>query len=682
MPDIVSRIKVEAQGADQAAREIRKLKDAYDQVAAAAKGLSPGAIGGGDPFSKATAPNSGVMAGGQSNADVAARETRNRDYQEQANRRQNSNQGYNSGLRPSQVGGVFSTAEAAGAGRGGAALGGAANLAAGALGGGLGIALLALGAGAMGIQKFAESSYGRMENVFGGGISQRLGATYANTQNYMTELGRSGVPIGMVNALMTSASASGAQFTAGTAGQFGLFADVAAGTGVDPGLLGQLLGATQRAGVSMEYGTMAAGAGAFGRGSLGTFFTELNRTIEDAMTSGIKLSQEDLERRSTALSGYVQFGGLSPTGAVALSQTATARAQNAAQLQRPEDIIAFQAIRNLNPNLSITDVLLGMESDTEGTNAAVYQHLKRVAGGNTDLLRMRAQSYLGEGTSMGTAVGWLNTQRALAADETITTAGVRGKIFDEAGNLVDADPARKTVAARQIELLKNVQDASLEITSMLGEFSTWLKGTPISTDATNVMFGGVRRDLIESALKDINNLTVQNVSNLEAEIAEATLTVKDFSSIEARMQIPGGAESMSTIRILRENISLQNQIGDIYKATPAYSSTWTRVQEGGFAPFGPSMGDFNTVLKDILIAVSGQVNKEAVEGLGIWDIKAKSREKSEINAIIDPILRQFYERNLITETDLSAAIRELVTLLSESGIVFTDGGIDIPTVGN
>jgi len=690
MPDIVSRIKVEAQGADQAAREIRKLKEAYDQVAASAKGLSPGAIGGGDPFSKAVSPNSGVMAGGQSNADVAARETRNRDYQEQSRQRQSSNSGYNNAIRPGAVGGAFSTAEAAGAGRGGAAAGGLANMAGGLVGGPIGIALMALGAGAMGVQKFAESSYGRMENVFGGGISQRLGASYENTQNYMTELGRTGVPIGMVNALMTSASTSGAQFTKGTAGQFGLFADVMTGAGVDAGLLGQLLGTTQRAGVNMEYGTLAGGAGTFGRGSLGTFLTEMNRTIEGAMTSGIKLSQDEVNQRGNVLAGYAQFGGLSPTGAVALNQLATNRAQSAAQLQTPEDIIAFQAMRKSGE--SVTDTMMRMEQNPTETNEAVFQYLQRSTGGDEDLMRMRVQKYMGAGTSMSMVDAFIQSsgrEYSTAAGKGVATAGVRGKIYDDDGNLVDYDQAREVTAARQIEALKGVQDAALELTTMLGGVAAWITGNPINTNATNVQFGGVRRDLMEAAqgqinqtIEEVNTITAQDVSNLTAEIDEANLTIKDMNAVDPWLQNPNFATNASTIRSLRENEGLQGQINEISDATPGWMGAWRSLKEGDFQSFGGGVGGFSSLFNDILSAVRGQAKKEAVEGLGLFDIGGKIREKGEITDVIDPILMQFYNRQTTTEGELSTAIRELVTALSEAGIVFTDGEMVIPTVGN
>lgn len=679
MPDIINRIKLEAQGADQTVREIRKLRDAYKEVATAAEGISPASVGTGDPFAKATAPNTGVKEGGQSSADVKQREERNRYYKEQSRKRAEETRAYNAAMRavPGQVGGALSTAEAAGAGRGGAAVGGLANVVGGLLGGPGGMALMAAGVASMGIQRFAESAFGRMENVFGTGMSQRLGATYADTQNYMTEISRSGVPVGMVNALMAGASGSGAQFTRGTAGQFGLFADIAAGSGADASLLGQLLGASQRAGVDIQYGTFAAGAGAFGRGSLNTFLTELSRTIETAMSSGIALSQEEINRRGNVLAAYADIGGLSATGAVALNQMATQRAQGAAQLGTPEDIIAFQAMRQEGE--SITDTLQRMEENPTDTNRAVLSYLQRTSGGDRDLLRRRVRGYLGTGTTFAQVDAFIRTQGAdisTIAGEGITQAGVRGKMFDAENNLVDIDPAREVYAARQIEALKGVEDASLELTTMLGNVSAWIMGNPINTDARNVQFGGVRRDLIESTISEVNEITAQDVSNLSAEIQEAQLNIHEARRVESFVQDPRFATNASTLRVLRENEPLQRQITDVYASTPGFGEHWQRVQESGFEAFGPGMGSFQNIFEDVLSAIRSQITIEAEEGLGFW---ARGRERREAADHITPIMVEFLNRNVTTAEQLQEAIRELVARLTESGYVFTDGGIDIPT---
>ena len=55
MGEIVSRINLSVDGADQAVKEIEKLKGAYDGVSQASSDIS-GSVGGTDPFQKALAP--------------------------------------------------------------------------------------------------------------------------------------------------------------------------------------------------------------------------------------------------------------------------------------------------------------------------------------------------------------------------------------------------------------------------------------------------------------------------------------------------------------------------------------------------------------------------------------------------------------------------------------------------
>lgn len=702
MPDIVSRIKVEAQGADQAAREIRKLKEAYDQVGAAARDLSPGRVGGGDPFSKATQPNTGVMAGGQTNADVAERETRNRRYEEQTRERERSNQQYNGAIRPNQIGAGFQTAEAAASNRGGAAIGGGANMLGGMLGGPVGMALMGIGAAAFGIQKLADQSQQRMENVFGGGISQRLGSTYAPTQNYMTGLARTGVPMGMVQGLMQSASASGAQLNEETVGQFSMMADIAAGSGVDPGTLGALLGAQQRSGVSATYGVLSRGAGTFGRGNLGTFFTELTRTLETSMQRGIKLSQEEMSIRGNVIAGMAT--NLSPTGAVAMNQTMTQRAQQAGTLQRPEDIIAFQAMRG--EGASIAETIRAMEESPTEVNERVFEYLQRATGGNEDEMFLRVRQYLGGNASAAQVNEFISSRGGAkyAEGEGIPTAGIYGREFvrDEEGNFVldeegnrvtrPVDEARDTMARLQINALKGVQDAMLEVTSSLAGLGAWVTGADITTKATDVGFGGTRNDRLQEArdaaratIEEVDEITAQDVSNLNAEIDEANLNVRQTERVDDFIADPRFATNASTIRSLRENEGLQRQIDEVFSSTPGWGGSWERLKEGGFESFGGGVGGFEDLFTQIISAVTAQAESEATEGLGLLDFGAKSRERREIREVIQPIMEEFFgpngqlSRNITTDEQLSAAIRELVTALGEAGIVFTDGGMEIPT---
>ena len=439
--------------------------------------------------------------------------------------------------------------------------------------------------------------------------------------------------------------------------------------------------------MDIQYGTFAAGAGAFGRGGLNTFLTELSRTIETAMSSGIALSQEEINRRGNVLAAYADIGGLSATGAVALNQMATQRAQGAAQLGTPEDIIAFQAMRREGE--SITDTLQRMEENPTETNRAVLSYLQRTSGGERDLLRRRVRGYLGAGTTVAQVDAFIQAQGAdisAVAGEGLTQAAVRGKEFDAEGRLVDVDRARETYAARQIEALKGVEDASLELTTMLGNVASWITRNPINTDARNVQFGGIRRDLLESARRDmettiseVNQITAQDVSNLSAEINEANLTVNEMRRVESFVQDTRFATNASTIRALRENQGLQDLISDVYASTPGFGESWRMLKEGGFDPLGPGVGSFQNQFEDLLSAIRGQVTVEAEEGLGWFE---RGRERREASEHVTPLLAEFLNRNITTAGQLEIAINELISVLTEAGYVFTDGGMGVPTRDN
>ena len=673
MPDTISRIRLEAQGADQAAREIRKLEEAYRRVQIAAQGLSPGSIMGGDAFSKATTPNSGVMAGGQTSADVAEREARNRRQTEDSRERQRQNAQYNAALR--RTSGLtrtgFDVAEAAGSGRGGSAVGGIAAGLGSLLSGPLGIGLAVAGIAGMGIQRFAESSQARLQNVFGTGMSQRLGATYADTQNFITGVARTGVPMEMIQGIMSSASAAGAQFNRDTAERFGLMANLAADFGVDPGTLGALIGAEERGGFATARGTLRAGLGTFGPGGMGTFLTELTRTIENAMQSGIQLSQEEIDRRGNVIAGYMEFGGLTQTGATALNQMVESRAQQASLLSRPEDIVAFQAVRQANPNMTIVDVLRTMEANPTATNQNVLQYLQRATGGNQDELYLRLRNYLGGNATIGQIDAFIeNMGRDIPPGA--------GAGLPQAALETQDREGRMTQALVQVEGLKGVQDAALELTTALNRVTSWLANPEgISLDATNVAFRGVRRELLqaaETAVSEVDSLTVQDVSNLTAEIDSANLTIRESRQLPGFVADPNFATNASTIRSLRENEALQRTVDTAFAlSAPGHDVGWRRLQEGGFEAFGGGVGSFQNLFEQILTGVRAGAFEAIEEDFPGWRNRGERREEQRE---LTDVLSQFLSMNITTADQLQTAITDLIATLGEQGFVYSDGGVD------
>lgn len=491
--DIISRIKVEAQGTDQAAREIRKLKEAYDQVSAAARNLSPSSVGGGDPFSKATQPNTGVMAGGQTNADVAERETRNRRYEEQAKDRERANQSYGSGFRPTFVNQGAQIAEAASSGRGGAAVGGALSGLAGLLGPG-GMALATGGALAMTGQRWAENEWERMQSLFGTGTVQRLGRGYNEIEGVMAGYGRMGVPLDMVRQFFTAGGQSGISGTrAGTLGAANTMMEAARELGLDPSTSAQFLGTLTRGNVELSrfggfsgYQNVGRMAGAFGRENLNDFLRTLTGSVNEALTRGVAMTADQVSERQYMLEAYGRFGGLSIQGAQALNQQAQQRGFGAAQLQRPEDVMAFSAMRDTG--MSVTDTMLAMERSPDTVNARVYDYLKRSTGGDTDLLRLRLQRYLGG--SMSQVDAFIRTQEGVATDTDEKREEDRLKYRLRGGESAMYGEEVRVTSVRQAQMLREVEKTMLRITTGLQEFLQTLVSGDVNRDVLSMRWEG------------------------------------------------------------------------------------------------------------------------------------------------------------------------------------------------
>jgi hypothetical protein len=515
----------------------------------------------------------------------------------------------------------------------------------------------------------------------------------------MTGLARTGVPLTMVQGLMQAAGGSGAQMNATTVSQFSMMADIAAGSGVDVGVLGALLGAQQRAGVNTTYAMGARGAGAFGRGSLGTFFTELTRTIEDAMQSGISLSQEEVERRANVIAGLATVGGLTPTGAVAMNQMMTSRGQRAGLLQNPEDIIAFQALRK--PGMSIAETIEAMEENPTVVNEAMFEHMERASGGNRDELFLRVRRYLGGNATARQVNSFIATRggEAVADGEGLPTAGIYGKRYvrDDQGNIVrdeegnamleDVDPARRTTALLQIEMLKGVQDAMLELTTALSSVSAWIMGRDISTSAADVGLGGIsiserREELqdVHALIDEIDTMTTQNIQNLQAEVIN--LNADELKRVTPLIN-PTMAENFSTIAAIGDNPDLQRTIGNIYAATPGYDLAWNDLVSSGFSEtFGAGIGGFDRAFQDILGAIYGTIRRQVNEEIP-WELAdirplATSSREEMMNDLF-AVMESYFERSVTSEESMDQSLRQLLDELGAAGFVITDGNIAIPS---
>jgi len=505
MPDIVSRIRVEALGADQAAREIRKLRDAYNEVAQAGRKLSPAGMGA-DPFAQAvSAPGGGVYGGQRAPADIMDRETRGRNYRDEVRERESTGKIIDGAAQgaPRGITQAMGVAEAAGAGQGGAAIGKIATGLGALLGGPIGIALLAGGVLTMGAQKFANNAYERMQNIWGTGISQRLGRTYTEIQDVQTRLGRKGIPFPLIEQFFQAASQTGLNMTRPRAlGAAAMSLQSMASQGLDPGTAAGLMGAMSRA--NLDLGRLSGDRGyqffgqaeRFGRENINIYLQEMARGITELATKGIDVQEAALTEQTNLLGAFKQYGGFTPEGAIALSQQTLARGVSAAQLKRPEDIIAFQAMRG--EGMSITATRIAMEENTATVNAAVYEAVKRRTGGREDIMVPRLQKWLGEGTSTSAVVRFIaameklegKTPEEISAELGAGMAWV-GKYYDEEGKLKFIEPEQEITAVKQTVMLRGVEKSALDLTTEAMKFVRELLTGPLDLNTINITWKGL-----------------------------------------------------------------------------------------------------------------------------------------------------------------------------------------------
>lgn len=513
MPDIISRIRVQAEGADQAAREIRKLKEAYSEVSQAARNLSPSSVGSADPFSRATtAPGGGITGGQRSQGEILEREQRNDFYQRQQRQREGENRAYGGGFGtrfPSTVSNAMNMAQTAGSGQYGSAAGQGASMLGGLLGGGLGIGLMAAGAIGMGVQKFGNTEYERVQRLWGGGVSQRLGLGYQTVRDWEINMGRRGISEQNITSFINTASQSGFDIEGSGKGASSRAASIAleAATrlGSSSAASAGLLGAMSQAGMdvgSADYGVYQIAQGTFGRQQVDRFIQTLTQGISGAIELGIRPQTAALDRQTNLMGGLSSIGGLTAAGAANLTSTVLQRSRSAATLSRPEDIIAFQAMRN--PGESITETQMRMEANPLLTSRGVFQHLRQQTGGNRDALIHRVRSFLGEGTSVTQAAAFVDTMtetQGMDSDEIQAFLESRASAWLPEGEGEGITREREITAVRQSKLFQRLEESALNLTTELGK----LVRDGLVFDARDVSFGdGVNFGPIENDEMDVH----------------------------------------------------------------------------------------------------------------------------------------------------------------------------------
>lgn len=681
MPDIISRIKVEAQGADQAAREILKLRDAYRQAGEAAKGMSA-SIGGGsgvDPFAKATAAGGGAIAGGgNSPADVVAREERSRNYRESVKERESKNSSMGA-FGPQGINQGIGVAEALSQGRGGSAVGGIASGIGSLLGGPAGIALVATAAVAMGVQKFADSSFGRLQEAFGSGNAQRLGVSAQTYDKESLGFSRMGIPIGMVKSFFSAASQSGVDMTKGST-QAGINSVMNAASllGLSPEAGAGLIGALNRSGVNVgnvvNNGMFGIAKQSFGGANVSLFTSTLQSLVDSASSRGITLGTGSVNSSTNTLAALAQFGGFSAPGAATFAQQLQARGQQAAGVGSAEDIIAYQAMRKEGE--SITDTMIRMEENPGLVNKKVYEYLKGVTGGDEDQLRMRLKSYLGEGTSMSAVDKFIQTQQGMAGltdSQVAERLGSKNTSWEKpTGEVAESI---NVFMVRQNDILKEFSDGMLDLTIGLNNAIQKLLGKDVRYGPLGMTKDGWRPDMtaeVSAAVSAVQGLTVQDVSNLNATIAEANLSVRDVRGLEKAIANPRYATALSTASALKADKSLYDRVESLYRLGGKYSSsTWDSFESG----YG-TIGGWGVASQDIAGNAFANLSdtfkkKKGLFGSGGYENEAAAKK---VDAIAQTFYNQYGTRSQdTTYENFEKMMATLERLIREQGFVYTDG---------
>jgi hypothetical protein len=476
MSDIMSRIKLQVEGADQSVREIQKLKGAYDEVSDSAKGISGGVSA--DPFEKAV---SSAPAGG---AGTAGRSEHN-DLMDRANDRLASH--YNTaGAMGSQVPGAINTASSAisqiGSGQGasgaGSAMGGLARM----IGAGTTGGLIAMAGSAVlgGIGALSGEEKELVQQLHGTGLSTRLDAGYSNMRNSMIGFGQAGVASQRLSTLMQSLASSGGQFTAGTWNTVKEATQYMEYLGLPPETIGQFLGTQQQAGYTgtVNKQIYATAYQTFGRGMADSYMSELTRMQNQSLSltqkRGVGAEQDILLSNANLLGTLATGGGMSAQGAVAVMQQAESAGRASATLSRPEDVVAYQAMKKLYPNKSMTELMMYMESHPIEVSNAVAGYISDTSG-NADVARLRMKQYLGGNVSQADAYMKANAQ--MEREGVVPGSARATEILAEAGAV--AQEGMQATAIDQSKLFEGLQKAAYDISQM---FIKLFKGDEVTIE--------------------------------------------------------------------------------------------------------------------------------------------------------------------------------------------------------
>lgn len=395
MSDIVSRIKVQVDGADQSVKEIEKLEGAYKKTSDAAKGVSPTGGASTDPFERALSPTLPPMGGSLQNR------TEHAAANERAERRQRQTESMAGGGINSAVGAASGAMMQLGSGNGaqgaGSALGGVAKMIGMGTGIGAGIAVGSTILNAIGALSGKEKE--RVQQLQGTGLSPRLGATYGGLRGATIAMGQGGISSSRVTSLFQALAGAGGQLNnQDTWRKITEMGSIMEFYGLPPETIGSLMGQQQQLGTTgaSNKQIIATASKDFGRGAMPEFLAEMTRIQGENLALGqTKYTQGgDMLEDATLLGNIKTQGGLSASGSVAAMQQIYSAGRGATALSSPEQVQAYQLMRQRYPNMSMTDLMMYMEANPAEVSRVMAEHIEKTSP-NKDVARLRGQMFFG-----------------------------------------------------------------------------------------------------------------------------------------------------------------------------------------------------------------------------------------------------------------------------------------------
>jgi len=526
MPDIVSKIRLEASGGDQVAREIRKIQQASQDASRSLGGMSS-AEGGSSagPSGSAAYRPAGLSDVERQQRDQASKlHDEHRVIQQEARDREVGYRGTLGRIRGvSEIGQGVGALSAGGAG-GMNALGGLLSSAGSLLMGPVGIAAAVATAAVKIVGAIGAPEMERFKSLYYSGVSQRLtgGAPiqgvngYEFARNMQLNMIAAGIPPEMIGALMSSMSQTGVNLgRAGMVGTahagrlyesaIGMGSEAMSEWGLNPNVLATFLGVGSRTGAirapivgrtasgSPLYGNVNGAfgspfyqklAGTFSPENAGMAMSSITQMMQGMASQGVNLGTPGVTSGLEDNLFRLRMISSSPDAAIAAYQSEWGGSMNASNLAKPLDIVAFSlfsqyAQKNLPGVKGYSAIRAAMAQNPTVVQHLMYEHIK--SNYRADIAPSIWQQWTGQTNAYQANISYQSQ-----ADTPTTTADVHGYGVNSS-TLGSLSPQREWTAALNAPMLTGVQSTALGLSRLiLGD----LKGVSSTNLNANRAVGG------------------------------------------------------------------------------------------------------------------------------------------------------------------------------------------------